>query len=151
MKIALAADHAGFPLKAEIARYLAQQAIPFEDFGTSSTDSVDYPDFADEVATRVSAGTFDVGILICGTGVGMAIAANKVVGIRAAPICDIETARLSREHNNANVLTLGARVTPVDRALAIVHTFLETPFAGGRHLRRIEKIARLETRNHQKP
>ncbi len=144
MKIALAADHAGFALKAEIARYLVTRNIPFEDFGTTSDQSVDYPDFAADVATRVASGAFDVGILICGTGVGMAIAANKFPGIRAAPICDEATARLSREHNNANVLTLGARVTPADRALAIVAAFLETPFAGGRHLRRIEKIARLE-------
>jgi ribose 5-phosphate isomerase B len=147
VKVALGADHAGFALKAEIARYLTGREIPFEDFGTTSAESVDYPDFAIEVAMRVAAGAFDVGILICGTGVGMAIAANKVHGIRAASICDVETARLSREHNNANVLTLGARVTPTDRALAIVATFLETPFAGGRHIRRIEKITQLETRN----
>ncbi len=151
MKIALAADHAGFTLKAEIARYLSEHNLSFEDFGTTSAESVDYPDYAEMVATRVAAGTFDVGILICGTGVGMAIAANKFAGIRAAPVCDVETARLSREHNNANVLTLGGRTTPVDRALAIVQTFLETPFAGGRHARRIEKIARVETRNQQKP
>jgi ribose 5-phosphate isomerase B len=147
VKVALGADHAGFALKAEVARYLAERGISFEDFGTESAESVDYPDFADAVATRVAAGSFDVGILICGTGVGMAIAANKIAGIRAAPICDVETARLSREHNDANVLALGARVTPTDRALAIVGAFLETPFAGGRHVRRIEKIAQLETRN----
>ncbi len=146
MRIALGADHAGFALKDEIARFLDELGIPSEDFGTRSGESVDYPDFAETVARAVASGAFDLGILVCGTGVGMAIAANKIAGIRAAPITEVDTARLSREHNDANVLALGARVTPADRALQIVRTFIDTPFAGGRHERRVEKIANLERR-----
>jgi ribose 5-phosphate isomerase B len=118
--------------------------VPCQDFGTQGDESVDYPDFAEIVARSVARGEFDRGILICGTGIGMAIAANKVPGVRAAPVTDLESARLSREHNDANVLALGARILPRDRALAIVRVFLETPFEGGRHERRIRKITALE-------
>jgi len=145
MRIALAADHAGVALKRDVIRTLEELGIGYEDFGTVSEESVDYPDYAVAVARRVASGEFDRGILVCGTGVGMAIAANKVAGVRAAPVVDLESARLSREHNDANVLALGARVTPSDQALAIVREFLQTPFAGGRHQRRIDKIAALET------
>lgn len=144
MRIALGADHAGFHLKDAVKRLLDERRIAYEDFGTVSEESVDYPDFAALVARKVASGEFDRGILVCGTGIGMAIAANKVPGIRAAPVVDLESARLSRAHNDANVLAVGARVTPPDRMLEIVQAFLDTPFEGGRHQRRLEKIAELE-------
>ena len=144
MKIAIGADHAGYQLKDSLRRLLDELGIAYEDFGTSSAHSVDYPDFARAVAEGVSGGKFDRGILVCGTGVGMAIAANKVAGIRAAPVMDEQAARLSREHNDANVLALGERLTPADAARRIVNAFIDTPFAGGRHERRVGKIRALE-------
>ncbi len=144
MRIALGSDHAGVELKALIIRELDDREFDYHDFGPSTDSPVDYPDYAARVAESVSSGQFDRGILICGTGVGMAIAANKVPGIRAAQVTNSDGARLSREHNNANVLTLGARTTPVIEALKIVDAFLETPFSGGRHQRRIDKIMALE-------
>ena len=143
MRIALGSDHAGVELKALIIRELDDREFDYHDFGPSTDSPVDYPDYAARVAESVSSGQFDRGILICGTGVGMAIAANKVPGIRAAQVTNSDGARLSREHNNANVLTLGARTTPVIEALKIVDAFLETPFSGGRHQRRIDKILSL--------
>ena len=110
--------------------------------------SVDYPDYAAQVGRAVAAGQVERGILACGTGLGMAIAANKIEGVRAAPVVDLESARLSREHNDANVLALGARVTSAEMALQIVATFLDTPFAGGRHQRRLDKIAALDRARH---
>jgi len=144
MRIAIGADHAGFELKEVVKQALDELRTPYKDFGTESDDSVDYPDYAARVANAVAGGEFDRGILVCGTGIGMAMAANKVGGVRAAPVMDLESAKLSREHNNANVLALGARVTPPERALDIVRTFLKTAFEGGRHERRINKIAALE-------
>ena len=144
MKIAIAADHAGYQLKDSLKKLLDELGIPYEDFGTSNGQSVDYPDFAKAVAEGVAVGSFDRGILVCGTGVGMAIAANKVGGIRAASIVDTDTARLVREHNDLNVLTLGARVLPESRAREIVKTFLQTPFEGGRHAMRVGKIHAIE-------
>jgi ribose 5-phosphate isomerase B len=144
MRIALGADHAGCGLKEAIMRRLDARGIPYENFGTDTTESVDYPDYARQVAHAVAAGHADRGILVCGTGIGMAIAANKVPGIRAALVGDLESAHLCREHNDANVLALGARVTAADAALAIVDLFLDTPFAGGRHQRRVDKIAAIE-------
>ncbi|MGE0462969.1 MAG: ribose 5-phosphate isomerase B [Vicinamibacterales bacterium] len=146
MKVALGADHAGVGLKDELKRELDAMRVEYEDFGTNGTSSVDYPDFAAQVARGVSEGRFDRGILVCGSGIGMAIAANKVPGIRAAAIGDTESARLSREHNDLNVLTLGARQTESRRAAEIVRVFLNTPFEGGRHVRRVEKIHETETR-----
>jgi ribose 5-phosphate isomerase B len=146
MRIAIGADHAGFALKEDIKKALAEIGLPAEDFGTGSSDSVDYPDFAERVAQGVAAGQFDRGILICGTGIGMAIAANKIPGIRAATVTDTDMARLSREHNDANVLAIGARILDRKKALEIVRIFLETPFAGDRHQRRIDKITSLEKR-----
>jgi ribose 5-phosphate isomerase B len=140
MKIAIGADHAGYQLKDSLKRLLDELGIAYEDFGTSSAHSVDYPDYARAVAEGVSHGTFDRGILVCGTGVGMAIAANKVAGVRSAAIVDTDTAKLTREHNDLNVLTLGARVLPESRAREIVKTFLRTPFEGGRHAMRVSKI-----------
>jgi ribose 5-phosphate isomerase B len=146
MRIALGADHAGLGLKDDIRALLDRRHIPYHDFGTRSAESVDYPDVAATLARAVSAGEYDRGILVCGTGIGMAIAANKVSGIRAAAVADAATARLSREHNDANVLALGARTTPAAVALDIVQAFLDTAFEGGRHQRRVDKIAALEHR-----
>ncbi len=146
MRIALGADHAGYALKEDIKKTLAEFGLTVEDFGTGSTDSVDYPDFAERVARGVAAGQFDRGILVCGTGIGMAIAANKIPGIRAATVTDVEMARLSREHNDANVLAIGGRLLDKKRALEIVRTFLETPFGGDRHQRRLDKIRGLESK-----
>jgi ribose 5-phosphate isomerase B len=144
MRVALGADHAGVPLKDAVRALLQSRGVDVQDLGSNGPESVDYPDYAASVARAVAAGTADLGILVCGTGIGMAIAANKFAGIRAASVVDLESARLSREHNDANILALGARVTAPDTALQIVSTFLDTPFAGGRHQRRIEKIATLE-------
>jgi ribose 5-phosphate isomerase B len=146
MRLALGADHAGYALKEQVKHLLDDMKIPYEDFGTFSTESVDYPDVAGQVARGVASGTFSCGILVCGTGIGMAIAANKVAGIRAAAACGPESARLSRAHNDANILALGARITSPDQACELVRIFLETPYEGGRHDRRLAKIAQLETR-----
>lgn len=140
MKVALGADHAGFQLKEALKRVLNDLGVEHEDFGATSALSVDYPDYAHAVAKRVADGAFDRGILVCGSGIGMSIAANKVTGIRAASIVDIESARLAREHNDLNVLTLGARFIPESRAREIVREFLQTPFQGGRHATRVDKI-----------
>ncbi|MGE0813093.1 MAG: ribose 5-phosphate isomerase B [Vicinamibacterales bacterium] len=143
MLVALGADHAGFELKEALKRTLEERGVAYRDFGTDSAASVDYPDYAVEVAHAVAEGRADRGILVCGSGVGMAIAANKVRGIRASVISDVEGAALAREHNDLNVLSLGARRLPAGQAADIVAAFLDTPFAGGRHLRRVEKIERL--------
>lgn len=144
MRIALGADHAGVVLKDQLKARLDERGVLYEDFGTSTTDSVDYPDFAARVAHAVADGHFDRGLLVCGSGIGMAIAANKVPGIRAAAVADASTAALSREHNDLNVLALGARVTPLDVACRVLDVFLDTPFVGGRHQRRIDKILALD-------
>ena len=144
MRVALGADHAGVALKEDVKQQLAARGIAVIDFGTNSTDSVDYPDYAVKVARAVAAGESDRGILFCGTGIGMAMAANKIAGVRAAPVVDEESARLSREHNDANVLALGSRVTPPDEARRIVNIFLDTPFAAGRHTPRVDKIRALD-------
>jgi ribose 5-phosphate isomerase B len=147
MRIAVGADHAGYRLKEEVKRLLDSLDLPWVDFGTDSEVSVDYPDIAVKVARAVASGLVDRGILVCGTGIGMAMAANKVGGIRAASVGDLPSARLSREHNDANVLTLGGRTTEVDRAREIVRTFLTTSFEGGRHQRRIDKVMALDAGN----
>lgn len=143
MRIALGADHAGVHLKAEIRTLLDERGLAYTDFGTDSAESVDYPDFAGKVARAVASGEYDRGLLFCGSGIGMAMAANKVAGIRAAPVVDEVSAGLSREHNDANVLALGERITPPDLARRLVTIFLDTPFSGGRHQRRVDKIAAL--------
>jgi len=140
MRIAIAADHAGFPLKQELRERLAADGHEVSDFGTQNTESTDYPDYATLVAREVAAGRADRGVLVCSTGIGMAIAANKVAGVRAAPVTDLDTARLSREHNDANVLALGARIVAPPLAEAILAVFLDTPFEGGRHERRVAKL-----------
>ncbi len=144
MRIAIGSDHAGFRLKESLKPVLARAGVEVEDFGTSSDEPVDYPDVAARVGASVAAGRFDRAILVCGSGIGMSIAANKVDGVRAALAADVEGARLGREHNDANVLALGGRFTPPDRAADIVETFLRTPFAGGRHQRRVDKISAIE-------
>ncbi len=144
MRVALGADHAGFELKDALKRVLDGLGVAYHDFGTASSESVDYPDFAAAVGEAVAAGAFDRGVLVCGSGIGMAIAANKVAGVRAAVVSDVEAARLARQHNDANVVAVGSRLTPFDRAAEIVRAFLTTEFDGGRHVRRVEKIGILE-------
>jgi ribose 5-phosphate isomerase B len=146
VRIAIAADHAGYRLKEAIKRTLSASTPPADDLGTDSIASVDYPDFAEAVGRRVASGECDRGILVCGTGIGMAMAANKIPGVRAAAAWSAETARLAREHNDANVLALGARVLSDEVALSLVRIFLETPFAGGRHQGRVDKIDALACR-----
>ena len=146
MRIALGADHAGVVLKADIKQLLVDRGLEVIDLGTDNTEPVDYPDVAVRVGGEVGAGRADQGILLCGSGIGMAMAANKIPGVRAAPVTDEDSARLSREHNDANVLALGARTTPLDLAKRIVMLFIDTPFAGGRHQPRVEKINALDQR-----
>ncbi|ATF16021.1 ribose 5-phosphate isomerase B [Brevibacillus sp. HB1.2] len=147
MKVALAADHGGYKLKEEIKSLLASMNIQTEDFGCTCEESVDYPDYALPVAEKVAAGEFDRGILVCGTGIGMSIAANKVPGIRCALVHDTFSARATREHNNTNVLAMGERVIGPGLALDIVKIWLETEFQGGRHERRVEKISQIEAKH----
>jgi ribose 5-phosphate isomerase B len=142
--IALGADHAGFPFKEELKLWLTARDYEVLDFGTNSGEAVDYPDYAALVAEAVTSGAASRGVLVCGTGIGMAIAANKVPGARAAACHDHETARMSREHNDANILTLGARVVQRESALSILETWLKTDFIGGRHARRVDKLIALE-------
>jgi ribose 5-phosphate isomerase B len=148
-RIVLGADHAGFRLKESIKQYLQSAGHSVDDVGTMSEESVDYPDFAAGAAHRVADGKDDLGIVVCGTGIGMAIAANKVAGIRAALVCDPATARLAREHNNANMLALAGRNMRPEQAMQVIQEFLAATFAGGRHERRIEKIAQLDRAREQ--
>ena len=143
MKIGIGSDHGGFPLKESIKSYLEEQDIEYIDYGTNSLDSVDYPDYGRKVAEGVVSGEVERAIVICGTGIGISIAANKVKGIRCALCSDTYSARMSREHNNANVLALGGRVLGVDLAMEIVKTWLEGSFEGGRHERRVKKISEI--------
>jgi len=144
LKIAVGSDHAGFSLKEEVVKHLKEKGYDFKDFGTFSEASCDYPDFAEIVAKEVASKNYDLGILICGTGIGISIAANKVPGIRAALCSDTFSAHACREHNNANILAMGARVVGTGIALDIVDTFLNAEFEGDRHLRRINKITEIE-------
>ena len=139
-KIVLASDHAGFKLKENIKFYLRKKMNKVIDLGTNSTDSVDYPDYAHLLSKKMKKNNNQFGILICGTGIGMDITANRHKNIRAALCYNVKSAKLSREHNNANVITLGARLTKKKVALKCVSTFIKTKFSGGRHLRRIRKI-----------
>ncbi len=143
-KVAIGADHAGFELKEALKRVLAQLGLSAEDYGCASKDSVDYPDYAKSVGEAVAGKKAQAGILICGTGIGMCIAANKVAGVRAALVSDLFTAQMSREHNDANVLVLGAKMTDPIRAEAIVRIWFASRFEGGRHARRIGKIEKME-------
>jgi ribose 5-phosphate isomerase B len=138
--LALASDHAGFEYKEMVKPLLDQLGVPYKDFGATSNESTDYPDWAHRACQTITSGECDRGILICGTGIGMSIVANKHRGVRAAACESTTAARLARQHNNANVLALGARVTGWESATDIVRVFLATPFDGGRHERRVNKI-----------
>jgi len=144
VQIAIASDHAGLELKEEIRRHLTERGIEAVDFGPTSEDSVDYPDYGQEVGSRVSSGAFEKGILICGAGIGMSIVANKFPGVRAALAMNIFAARMSRHHNNSNVLVLAGRLTGKELAMAILDEWLDSEFEGGRHQRRLDKISKLE-------
>jgi ribose 5-phosphate isomerase B len=148
--IALGADHAGYELKEALKGWLINHGLQVLDLGTHSTQSVDYPDYAALVGESVADHKVECGLLVCGTGIGMAMAANKVPGVRAALCGDLYTARLSREHNDANVLVLGGRLLGADMAADILQAWLETDFAGGRHARRVEKIADIERRHPER-
>lgn len=145
MKLIIGCDHGGFDLKQALMPCLKELGYEFEDVGCYTTDSVDYPDIAIAIAKRIASGEFERGIVICGTGIGVSIAANKVKGIRCSLCGDILSAKLTREHNNANLLALGGRIIGVETAKAIAQTWLTTEFAGGRHERRVNKITQYET------
>lgn len=145
--IAIGSDHGGFHLKEEIKKRLSELGYEYRDYGTDSGESCDYPDFAAAVGNAVAHGECERGILVCGTGIGVSISANKIHGIRAALCGDCFSAEMSRRHNDANILCLGERVTGTGLALKIVETYLETPFEGGRHARRVGKILELEKRD----
>ncbi len=144
MKIALGFDHGGVIYKSELIAYLEKNGFEYEDFGTYTTESCDYPDYAKKVAEAVASGKFDRGILICGTGIGMSIAANKVKGIRASCANDIYSAKMTRVHNDSNILTMGARVIGLSTMLEIVDVYLHTDYIGSYHQRRLDKIAEME-------
>lgn len=143
MKIVIGSDHGGYDLKEQIKSYLSDQNIAFDDLGTHTKDSVDYPDFGKKVGHAVITGVYDFGIILCGTGIGISIAANKVKGIRAALVYDETTARLAREHNNANIIALGGRTTTREKAISIIDTFMNSTFEQ-RHQTRIDKIKNIE-------
>lgn len=147
MKIAFGCDHGGFPAKEEVINYLLQNGYEVIDAGTFSDESCDYPEFAVKVSNCVLDGTADKGVLICGTGIGMSIAANKVNGIRCAHVTDLFSAEMTRRHNDTNVIALGARITSVDMIIKCIDTFLTTPFDGGRHEKRVNKVMEIEKTN----
>lgn len=142
--IAIGCDHGGFELKNRIEKHLEEKGIEFKDFGTFDENSCDYPDIAKKVCDSITGGESDKGILVCGTGIGMSMAANKIKGIRAAHLTDVYSAKMTKMHNNANVICLGGRVTGEELAYMIVDTWLETEFAEGRHQKRVDKISALE-------
>ena len=140
-KIAIGCDHAGYPLKAELLRHLSERGIEYTDVGCDSAEkSVDYPEFADKLCRKIQSGEADLGILVCGTGIGMSIAANKRRGIRAAVLSDAFSAEMTRRHNDANVLCLGGRVIDAAKAVELARIFLATPFEGGRHAKRVAML-----------
>ncbi len=145
--IALGCDHGGFALKEAIKSHLDERGVAYEDFGTHTSDSVDYPRFAYMVARAVASGVCESGVLCCGTGIGISIAANKVAGVRAAVCHNAFTAEMTRRHNDANILCLGGRILETKEALEMVDVFLDTPFDGGRHSKRIEQISQIEAGN----
>ncbi|OGC77786.1 MAG: ribose 5-phosphate isomerase B [candidate division Zixibacteria bacterium RBG_16_50_21] len=147
MKVALGADHAGYELKEKVKKYLSSKGVETIDMGTNSTESVDYPDFATQVALMVSKREADWGVLVCKSGIGMSIAANKIAGVRAALSHTVEDAQLARGHNDANVLALSGAFTTEEEAKKIIDTWLETKFEGGRHERRVSKIKNLEDKS----
>lgn len=144
MKVAIASDHGGLRIKEEIKALLDELQLSYEDFGCHCEDSVDYPDYALPVGKKVASGEFDRGILICGTGIGMSIAANKIKGVRCALVHDLFSAKATREHNDSNVLAMGERVIGPGLAKEIARVWLQTPFEGGRHEKRVQKICKIE-------
>ncbi len=143
---AVGSDHGGLELKQAICKLLDERKLNYEDYGTGNSESVDYPDFGARVAQAVSAGTVQAGVLVCGTGIGMSIIANKYPGVRAALVHDEFTAQMAREHNNANILVLGGRIVSVDQGVKLVKVWLDSQFEGGRHQNRLDKIAAAEQR-----
>ena len=144
MKIAFACDHGGFEVKDDVLKFLASKGYEVIDFGTNSSDSCDYPDYAVPCCNAVTNGEAKFGILICGTGIGMSICANKIKGIRCAHVTDIFSAEMTRRHNDTNVIALGARITSKEDIISFIDMFLTTPFDGGRHETRVNKINSLE-------
>ena len=142
MKIAIASDHAAFELKAQLADWLRKQGHEVADLGTNGPDSVDYPDYGARLAAHLAAGKAERGVALCGSGIGISIAANRNPNVRCALVSEPLSARLAREHNDANAIALGSRLVGVDMAKACVTAFLETPFAGGRHQRRVDKLSK---------
>jgi ribose 5-phosphate isomerase B len=149
MKVVIGCDHRGVEIKRRLIPLIKSMGHEVLDIGTEGAESVDYPDFANEVAKRVSKGEMERGLLICGTGTGMCMAANKVRGIRAASCQDVLTTEMCRRHNDANVLCLSADLLGEDQMTQMIRIFLDTPFDGGRHARRVEKIAKIEAEQHQ--
>jgi len=149
MKIALGSDHAGLNLKKEIIKHIEKKGLEIKDCGTYTLDSCDYTDFGEKVANEVVSGNYELGILVCGTGIGISIAANKVPGIRAASCSDTFSAHACREHNNANILAIGERVVGVGLALDMVDAFLNAKFEGGRHANRVDKITAIENKHNK--
>lgn len=143
MKIAIGSDHGGYDLKEKIKAYFKEKEISYDDFGTDSEQSVDYPEFGKKVGNAVVKNNYDFGIVICGTGIGISIAANKVKGVRAALVYDTNTARLAKEHNNANVIALGGRTTPIKNAISMIEAYMQANFEP-RHQKRIDKIEEIE-------
>ncbi|MCD6232539.1 ribose 5-phosphate isomerase B [Candidatus Aerophobetes bacterium] len=151
MKIAIGSDHAGYKLKEKIKIFLTKEGVNYKDFGTYNENKTDdYPDWGIKVAEAVAQGKYERGILICGTGIGMCLVANKLPGIRATPCYNLTTAHLSRKHNNSNILILGSRITSLQLARMIVKEWLKTKFQGGRHQRRLEKIREIEKKYFQR-
>lgn len=144
----IGSDHGGLELKEAVKAALASRAMSIDDYGTNNGESVDYPDFAEKVAGAVSRGDAELGILICGTGIGMSITANKFPGVRAALVTDEFMAQMAKEHNNANVLVLGGRVLTIDLAIKMVNIWLDAAYEGGRHQKRLDKISKLEADVH---
>lgn len=149
MKIGLGCDHGGYGLKETIKEYLVSKNIEFVDYGTHSTESVDYPVYGEKVANAVASKEVHLGIIVCGTGLGISMAANKVKGIRAAVVSDCFSAEMSKAHNNANILALGERVVGKGLALKIVDTWLNTEFEGGRHANRVDRIVAIENKYYK--
>ncbi len=148
MKLLIASDHGGFSLKSRVLRFLKSRKVDVEDLGSDSSESVDYPDYALKVAERVSKGESDGGVLVCGTGIGMCIAANKFKNVRAAVVSEAYSAKMAKEHNNANVLCVGGRVLEeLGKAEEILAAWLDAKYEGGRHDRRLDKIREIEKKN----
>ena len=146
MKIGIGSDHGGFALKEELKAFMEEKGLEIVDFGTNNTESVDYPDYGEAVAKAVANNEVDRGVVICGTGIGISLAANKVKGIRCALCGDVYSAKMSRAHNNANMIALGGRVVGVDLAKEILDAYLNSEFQAGRHERRVDKISEIEDR-----